>query len=67
MKFIIALLVISFNARADINYVCIADTLQAMNSDIYTNLSAEEIDHMLSDSEALGHEDAQMVLRLCEN
>lgn len=47
-----------------VNYTCIAESLQAINSDIYFNLSAEQIDEMIQNESALGHE---IVINLMTN
>lgn len=46
-------------------YQCIADRLQAINSDIYYNLSESDIYSMLTIPEMFGHYDAQNALKLC--
>lgn len=48
------------------DYKCIADSLQAYNSDIYYNLSQSEIDEMLNDSLSYGHSDATRVASTCQ-
>lgn len=57
--------ILNVNA-ADVNYTCIANTLQATNSDIYYNLSDAEIDAMLTIPEMLGHIDAINAAKRCE-
>lgn len=44
---------------------CVANSLQAFNSDIYYNLSAVEVKEMLDNSAATGHSDAVNAARLC--
>ena len=46
-------------------YECAADALQAINSDIYYNLSKSDIDAMISIPEMVGHIDAVRVARQC--
>lgn len=46
-------------------YQCVADGLQAYNSDIYYNLSKTEIDTMISIPEMFGHIDAVRVAKRC--
>jgi hypothetical protein len=48
------------------NYECIASTLQAQNSDIYSNLSEAEIDGMLTIPEMMGHYDAMKAAEKCD-
>ena len=50
---------------AERDYQCIADRLQAINSDIYYNLSKADIDAMISIPEMVGHIDAVRVARQC--
>jgi hypothetical protein len=38
------------------NYQCIADSLQAYNSDVLYNLSSEEIDEILADEASVFHD-----------
>ncbi|MBY0414968.1 MAG: hypothetical protein K2Q18_12430, partial [Bdellovibrionales bacterium] len=47
------------------NYQCIADKMQAINSDIWYNLSKEEIDTILSIPEYVGHTEAVMARKAC--
>lgn len=49
-----ALMTHAFAGELDLpahNYKCIADTLEAYNSDIYYNLSVDEIDELLNHPE----------------
>ncbi len=57
-----------FTASAsDINYKCISDSLQSINSDIYCNLSEAEIDAMLTIPEMFGHYDTVNAAKRCES
>lgn len=47
----------------DLNYQYISESLQAINSDVYMGLSKAEIDNMLNDVNAYGHDDAVMVAK----
>ena len=51
----------------DHNYQCIADSLQAINSDIYYNLSSTDIDAMLTIPEMMGHNDAINAAKRCDD
>lgn len=53
------------NNTEEKKYQCVADGLQAYNSDIYYNLSKTEIDAMISIPEMFGHIDAVRVARRC--
>ena len=45
---------------------CIADRLQAYNSDIYCDLSSDEVTAMLNNPELMGHYDALREKKACE-
>lgn len=45
---------------------CIADRLQAYNSDIYYSLSNEEVKKMLDDTTEFGHFDAVRLSKYCK-
>lgn len=60
------LLSVSAAHSSELNYQCIADHLQAYNSDIYYNLSKEEIDKMLGDEGVYGHDIAVYMAERCE-
>lgn len=47
-------------------YQCIADKLQAYNSDIYYDLQPSEIDSMLQIPELVGHIDAVRAAKACD-
>lgn len=49
----------------NIHYSCVSDSLQAINSDIWYNLSRAEIDSMLRDSNAIGHNEALRAANRC--
>ena len=51
---------------ADHNYLCIADSLAAYNSDIYYDLSNAEIDTMFNDINSYGHNDVVRVAQRCD-
>ncbi len=58
---------ISFNGVLTVKgTTCVANTLQAYNSDIYYNLSAREVNLMLDNVLATGHSDAMNAARLCK-
>lgn len=46
-------------------YKCVADSLEAYNSDMFYNLSKADIDSMLNDSTVYGHSDAVRAARTC--
>lgn len=45
----------------ELNYQYISESLQAINSDVYMSLSKSEIDNMIKNENAYGHDDAVMV------
>ncbi len=67
----LALIILSFQAAfatgpiSDKQYQCIAESLQAINSDIYYNLSRTDIDIMLQIPEMAGHIEAVNAARAC--
>jgi hypothetical protein len=64
---VFAMAVVSSNVMAaERNYQCIADALQAYNSDIYYNLSSTEIDAMITIPEMFGHIDAVNAEKRCD-
>ena len=68
MKLLLGLgLIVSLNAFASINYKCIADKLQARNSDIYYDLNEADIESMLTIPEMKGHIDAIQAKVQCES
>ncbi len=62
---LISILLISGSAFAGINYQCVSDKMQAINSDIYYNLSPNEIDLMAQNTEALGHTEMIKAINSC--
>jgi hypothetical protein len=48
------------------NYKCIADSLQAVNSDIYVNLTPAEIDELLAVPSSIGHDLVVATAERCE-
>lgn len=65
---VLAFGIIGSNAMASSgrDYECIANRLQAYNSDIYYNLSKTDIDTMISIPEYFGHIDAVNAAKSCE-
>ncbi|MBC7712964.1 MAG: hypothetical protein H7177_06480 [Rhizobacter sp.] len=63
--FLLGLSSVSVKA-ADHDYQCIADSLQAINNDIYYNLSSTDIDIMLTIPEMMGHIDAINAAKRCD-
>lgn len=47
----------------ELNYQYISESLQAINSDVYMSLSKSEIDYMIKNENAYGHDDAVMVAK----
>ena len=47
-------------------YQCMADAMQAVNSDIYYNLSSVQIDEMIQIVEFAGHQEAMQAARKCK-
>ena len=45
---------------------CVADRLQAYNSDIFCDLTDEQVQQLLNDSTAYGHSDALRMKAYCE-
>lgn len=48
---------------SELNYQYISESLQAINSDVYMQLTKAEIDNMLQNENAYGHDDAVMVAK----
>lgn len=67
MKSVFALVLLLGSVSFAVDYQCVADHLQAYNSDIYYNLSPSEIDVMLKDASAIGHDKAVEAVNACEN
>ena len=49
-----------------VHYECVAQRLEAINSDIFTNLSNSEIDALLTECGDGGHEAAVVAARACQ-
>jgi hypothetical protein len=63
----IVALMMSSSAMAAPKYQCIADSLEAINSDIYYQLSEDEVQKMLQDPSAMGHTDAVAADERCSS
>lgn len=46
-------------------YICISDSMQAINSDIYYNMAAKEIDATLLNEKSNGHDAIVEAARSC--
>lgn len=66
LLFVLCLGMISSAFSAERDYACIAQKLQAINSDIYYDLSDAEIYSMITIPEMVGHIDAIYAERACE-
>ena len=51
---------------SEIDYKCVANTLESINSSIYYNLSKSEIESMLTITELVGHLDAVNAVKKCD-
>ncbi len=74
MKLIIAVLILGLCLQSNAmdgafitsnEYQCISDTMQAMNSDIFYNLTPTEIDEMLKIVDITEHTQAVIAARAC--
>jgi hypothetical protein len=63
---VLVALMMSSAAMAAPKYQCIANGLEALNSDIYYNLSADDVKKMLQDPQAMGHSDAVVASERCD-
>ncbi len=70
MKTVLSSLVLCLmtsSAFANINYKCVSEKMQAANSDIFYDLSKAQIDAILKDEAAIGHDFAVATVARCES
>lgn len=66
MIVLISLIAVNAFANSGADLACVAQRLQALNSDIYYNLSDSEVESMLTIPEMAGHIDAVEMAERCE-